>query len=49
MIADNHRLVVFTSKRGKQGTEGLAYLWDYVVETQCKYLVVVVVVVVVVV
>ncbi|ONM15617.1 PLC-like phosphodiesterases superfamily protein [Zea mays] len=34
MIADNHRLIVFTSKKGKQGTEGLAYQWDYVVETQ---------------
>ncbi|KAG2575901.1 hypothetical protein PVAP13_7KG362500 [Panicum virgatum] len=34
MIADNHRLVVFTSRQGKQGTEGLAYLWDYVVENQ---------------
>ncbi|XP_066346694.1 PI-PLC X domain-containing protein At5g67130-like [Miscanthus floridulus] len=34
MIADNHRLIVFTSKKGKQGTEGLAYEWDYVVETQ---------------
>lgn len=35
MIADNHRLVVFTSKQGKKGTEGLAYQWDYVVENQC--------------
>jgi hypothetical protein len=35
MIADDHRLIVFTSKKGKQGTEGLAYQWDYVVETQC--------------
>nr|CAB3486269.1 unnamed protein product [Digitaria exilis] len=34
MIARNHRLLVFTSRRGKQGTEGLAYLWDYVVENQ---------------
>ncbi|PAN40888.1 hypothetical protein PAHAL_7G348000 [Panicum hallii] len=34
MIAENHRLVVFTSKRGKQGSEGLAYQWDYVVENQ---------------
>ncbi|CAL5024572.1 unnamed protein product [Urochloa decumbens] len=34
MIADNHRLLVFTSKQGKQGTEGLAYQWDYVVENQ---------------
>ncbi|XP_034587319.1 PI-PLC X domain-containing protein At5g67130 [Setaria viridis] len=34
MIADNHRLIVFTSKQGKQGTEGLAYQWDYVVENQ---------------
>jgi hypothetical protein len=35
MIAENHRLVVFTSRQGKQGTEGLAYQWDYVVENQC--------------
>ncbi|KAJ1273588.1 hypothetical protein BS78_06G293500 [Paspalum vaginatum] len=34
MIADDHRLIVFTSKQGKQGTEGLPYEWDYVVETQ---------------
>ncbi|RLM85904.1 PI-PLC X domain-containing protein [Panicum miliaceum] len=34
MIAENHRLVVFTSKQGKQGSEGLAYEWDYVVENQ---------------
>ncbi|CAO2044333.1 unnamed protein product [Urochloa humidicola] len=34
MVANNHRLLVFTSKQGKQGTEGLAYQWDYVVENQ---------------
>ncbi|OEL37583.1 PI-PLC X domain-containing protein [Dichanthelium oligosanthes] len=34
MIARNHRLLVFTSKEGKKGTEGLAYQWDYVVENQ---------------
>ncbi|CAN6232396.1 unnamed protein product [Urochloa humidicola] len=34
MIASNQRLLVFTSKQGKQGTEGLPYQWDYVVENQ---------------
>uniref|UniRef100_A0A0D9ZSS4 Phosphatidylinositol-specific phospholipase C X domain-containing protein n=1 Tax=Oryza glumipatula TaxID=40148 RepID=A0A0D9ZSS4_9ORYZ len=34
MIAQNHRLLMFTSKRGKDGSDGLAYEWDYVLETQ---------------
>ncbi|CAN6236748.1 unnamed protein product [Urochloa humidicola] len=34
MIASNHRLLVFTSKQGKQATDGLAYQWDYVLENQ---------------
>ncbi|TVU16713.1 hypothetical protein EJB05_40288 [Eragrostis curvula] len=34
MIAQNHRLIVFTSKQGKEATDGLPYQWNYVVETQ---------------
>ncbi|GJN25944.1 hypothetical protein PR202_gb13833 [Eleusine coracana subsp. coracana] len=34
MIAQNHRLLVFTSKQGKEATDGLAFQWTYVVETQ---------------
>jgi hypothetical protein len=34
MVAQNQRLVVFTSKQGKEGSDGLAYEWSYVVETQ---------------
>ncbi|XP_021910192.1 PI-PLC X domain-containing protein At5g67130 [Carica papaya] len=32
MIANNHRLIVFTSARAKQQTEGIAYQWNYMVE-----------------
>ncbi|ESQ35453.1 hypothetical protein EUTSA_v10009757mg [Eutrema salsugineum] len=34
MIANNHRLIVFTSAKSKQETEGIAYQWNYVVENQ---------------
>ncbi|GJN01238.1 hypothetical protein PR202_ga18489 [Eleusine coracana subsp. coracana] len=34
MIAQNHRLLVFTSKQGKEATDGLAFQWTYVVESQ---------------
>ncbi|KAM3299259.1 hypothetical protein ACQJBY_040645 [Aegilops geniculata] len=34
MIAQNHRLLVFTSKQGREGSDGAAFEWDYVVETQ---------------
>ncbi|GMI75313.1 PHOSPHOLIPASE C-LIKE 1 [Hibiscus trionum] len=34
MIANNQRLVVFTSKQSKQESEGIAYQWNYVVENQ---------------
>ncbi|KAF0895579.1 hypothetical protein E2562_013894 [Oryza meyeriana var. granulata] len=34
MIAQNHRLLVFTSKQGKEASDGMAYEWDYVLETQ---------------
>ncbi|XP_074321480.1 PI-PLC X domain-containing protein At5g67130-like [Silene latifolia] len=33
MVANNQRLIVFTSKKSKQITEG-AYQWDYMVENQ---------------
>ncbi|KAI4358005.1 hypothetical protein L6164_001914 [Bauhinia variegata] len=34
MIAKNHRLIVFTSQRHKQESEGIAYQWNYMVENQ---------------
>lgn len=36
MVAQNHRLLVFTSKQGKEGSDGVAHEWSYVVETQCN-------------
>ncbi|KAG6479586.1 hypothetical protein ZIOFF_063053 [Zingiber officinale] len=37
MVANNQRLIVFTSIRSKQDTEGIAYQWNYMVENQCKH------------
>ncbi|KAK9111148.1 hypothetical protein Scep_018667 [Stephania cephalantha] len=34
MIAKNQRLLVFTSDRSKQESEGIAYQWNYMVENQ---------------
>ncbi|KAL2937364.1 hypothetical protein RDABS01_020813, partial [Bienertia sinuspersici] len=34
MVAKNQRLLVFTSMRSKQQSEGIAYQWDYMVENQ---------------
>lgn len=34
MITKNQRLIVFTSKRAKEASEGIAYVWNYVVENQ---------------
>ncbi|KAJ4973443.1 hypothetical protein NE237_006617 [Protea cynaroides] len=34
IIAKNQRLIVFTSKRSKQETEGIAYQWNFMVENQ---------------
>ncbi|KAL5713827.1 hypothetical protein ACHQM5_015870 [Ranunculus cassubicifolius] len=34
MVAKNQRLVVFTSKSGKQASEGIAYQWNFMVENQ---------------
>ncbi|TQD84836.1 hypothetical protein C1H46_029614 [Malus baccata] len=34
MVQNNQRLVVFTSKRAKEASEGIAYEWNYVVENQ---------------
>lgn len=36
MIDKNQRLVVFTSQSAKEASEGVAYLWRYVVESQCE-------------
>jgi hypothetical protein len=36
MVKKNQRLVVFTSNSSKEASEGIAYQWNYVVETQCK-------------
>ena len=36
MVQNNQRLVVFTSKKAKEASEGIAYEWNYVVENQCK-------------
>ena len=36
MIAKNQRLLVFTSVRSKEQSEGIAYQWNYMVENQCK-------------
>lgn len=38
MISKDHRLIVFTSNKNKQASEGIAYQWNYTVENQCKYL-----------
>ncbi|KAH6830315.1 PLC-like phosphodiesterases superfamily protein [Perilla frutescens var. hirtella] len=34
MVANNQRLLVFTSKQSKEKTEGIAYQWNYMVENQ---------------
>ncbi|KAF8399645.1 hypothetical protein HHK36_015514 [Tetracentron sinense] len=34
MVANNHRLLVFTSIKSKQDSEGIAYQWNYMVENQ---------------
>ncbi|XP_038710042.1 PI-PLC X domain-containing protein At5g67130-like isoform X2 [Tripterygium wilfordii] len=34
MVQQNQRLVVFSSKRDKEASEGIAYEWSYVVENQ---------------
>ncbi|KAJ0094426.1 hypothetical protein Patl1_16660 [Pistacia atlantica] len=34
MVASNQRLIVFTSKKSKQESEGIAYQWNYMVENQ---------------
>lgn len=36
MITQNQRLVVFTSEKTKEASEGIAYQWRYVVENQCE-------------
>uniref|UniRef100_A0A7N0VDF2 Uncharacterized protein n=2 Tax=Kalanchoe fedtschenkoi TaxID=63787 RepID=A0A7N0VDF2_KALFE len=34
MVANNQRLIVFTSNKTKEATEGIAYQWNYMVENQ---------------
>ncbi|XP_020533659.1 PI-PLC X domain-containing protein At5g67130 [Jatropha curcas] len=34
MVANNQRLIVFTSVKSKQQTEGIAYQWNFMVENQ---------------
>ncbi|KAJ1697573.1 hypothetical protein LUZ63_006085 [Rhynchospora breviuscula] len=34
MVAQNHRLLVFTSMKSKEQSEGIAYQWKYMVENQ---------------
>ncbi|KAG8046275.1 hypothetical protein GUJ93_ZPchr0008g11828 [Zizania palustris] len=34
MISQNERLLVFTSKKSKEASEGIAFEWNYVVENQ---------------
>ncbi|GAB2214516.1 hypothetical protein Droror1_Dr00018867 [Drosera rotundifolia] len=34
MVANNQRLVVFTSMKSRQESEGIAYQWNYMVENQ---------------
>ena len=36
MVANNHRLLVFTSMESKQASEGIAYQWNFMVENQCN-------------
>lgn len=38
MVAKNQRLLVFSSVRSKEQSEGIAYQWNYMVENQCKLL-----------
>ncbi|KAK4842708.1 hypothetical protein QYF36_026440 [Acer negundo] len=37
MVANNQRLVVFTSIKSKQDSEGIAYQWNFMVENQYGY------------
>ncbi|BAU01378.1 hypothetical protein LR48_Vigan10g240400 [Vigna angularis] len=34
MVAKNQRLIVFTSRKSKEQSEGIAYQWNYMVENQ---------------
>lgn len=36
MVSNNQRLLVFTSVKSKESSEGIAYQWNYMVENQCK-------------
>lgn len=36
MVAKNQRLLVFTSIKTKEQSEGIAYQWNFMVENQCE-------------
>ena len=36
LVSQNYRLLVFTSDKTKEGSEGIAYNWRYVNENQCE-------------
>lgn len=36
MVQKNQRLLVFTSAKSKEASEGIAYQWNYMVENQCE-------------
>lgn len=37
MVSKDRRLIVFTSKKQKQQSEGIADQWNYMVENKFKY------------
>ncbi|XP_074297767.1 PI-PLC X domain-containing protein At5g67130-like [Silene latifolia] len=39
MVQKNQRLLVFTSVKSKEASEGIAYNWNYVLENQCELIV----------
>lgn len=38
MVKQNQRLVVFTSKESKEASDGIAFQWRYVAESQCMFI-----------
>ena len=36
MVKQNQRLLVFSSMQSKEASDGIAYQWRYVLESQCK-------------
>lgn len=37
MICQNQRLLVFTSNPQKEASEGIAFMWRYMIENQCEF------------